>query len=403
MLKNTQTDNHGERLQGDEFYVSKQTAVLAARNFANKYQFQFSNLLNRKEVKHKERSYKTVKNVLVLGNEKNPALYLINYEDGGFVVVPADQRLNPILAYSEINIMPARKDEPIPGGLNIWLEEHVKIVDSLNTTKKKDQIGKHFGWIALSSPSSISKTKLPPPPGGSCEDEFEQVGPLLQTKWGQQEGYNNAMPAMNCSNNSFPSNGKAFTGCVATAMAQVMRYHQHSSNYNWSAMPNGPIYSWNQPSGTNDIAQLMRDIADNVNMEYKCNGSGANEDEIASSFISDFNYSTSTRKVTYEGTSNYDIVKQELRNNRPVIFTGYQKGKWFIFPVREGGHAWVSDGFKRSLFYQDGCSTAIGYLHFHMNWGWNDSNYDGWYAFNNFNPGDRTYNYKSSVIVGIKP
>jgi hypothetical protein len=135
--------------------------------------------------------------------------------------------------------------------------------------------------------------------------------------------------------------GRAPTGCVATAMAQVMKYHEFPNNYNWDNMPD----LW----GTMETARLMRDVGDAVNMDWGCDGSGADtKDEVASSFRNDFGYSS----ASYSGF-NRDIVKQQLRWNRPVILRGGRKS--------------------------------------------------GWYAYNNWNPGDHTFNYNRGMVYNIKP
>ena len=66
------------------------------------------------------------------------------------------------------------------------------------------------------------------------------------------------------------------------------------------------------------------------------------------------------------------------------------------------GHAWVCDGYRSSTIYSEDCSTGWGYLYLHMNWGW-DNAHTGWYSYNNWNPGDRSYNHKKEMIYNIKP
>jgi hypothetical protein len=116
-----------------------------------------------------------------------------------------------------------------------------------------------------------------------------------------------------------------------------------------------------------------------------------------SAFRCGFGYS-SAQYIGYAGTSNFTIVKDELRNGRPVIFRGGQNEGWWIFGHYANGHVWVSDGFSSAYYCQIGVST----LYLHMNWGASGF-YDGYYAYNNFNPGSETFNYQSCVIVNIKP
>lgn len=128
--------------------------------------------------------------------------------------------------------------------------------------------------------------------------------------------------------------------------------------------------------------------------DYDCEGSSGTMNKTLST-LRNLGYSNST-KLTYSGTSNYIAVTNELRANRPVIFSGGNKGSWFIFPVYKGGHEWVCDGFNESYI----CGNGL--LSLHMNWGWGGI-YDGWYSFSGFNPGSMDFNYKSEVIINIRP
>lgn len=119
--------------------------------------------------------------------------------------------------------------------------------------------------------------------------------------------------------------------------------------------------------------------------------------KISPSFINNFGYSSATRS-----NYNWEVVKQQLRLNQPVILSGGRNTGWWIFNNYSDGHAWVSDGFLR--FYTCGIGSS---LYLHMNWGWGDSNsgsnLNGWYAFNNWNPGTHTFNYNREMIYNIKP
>ena len=176
-------------------------------------------------------------------------------------------------------------------------------------------------------------------------------------------------------------------------MAQIMNFHEFPNNYNWDNMPD----LW----GTSETARLMRDIGDAVDMNWGCNSSGADtQDEVASSFRNDFGYSS----ASYAGF-NRETVKQQLRWNRPEILRGGRKSGWWIFATYKDGHAWVCDGYRSSTIYSEDCSMAWGYLYLHMNWGWgwSSNGLNGWYAYNNWNPGNHTFNYKRGMVYNIKP
>lgn len=299
------------------------------------------------------------------------------------------------------------ESEGLPSGLVGWLAESSDMISEIRVLDKEQTQSVAKAW----KPCQIQKTikAIEPDDGcdgneGGCEDQYTTVGPLLSTLWGQWGAYNDNAPFMverqfggitieipfdECP----PSEDccQAPTGCVATAMAQIMNFHEFPNNYNWDNMPD----LW----GTSETARLMRDIGDAVNMDWGCNGSAADtKDEVASSLRNDFGYSSASY-----ADFNREIVKQQLIWNRPVILKGGRKSGWWIFVTYKDGHAWVCDGYK-SIFH---CEIGTGYLYLHMNWGWGDTHYgrslNGWYAYNNWNPGNHTFNYKKGMVYNIKP
>lgn len=356
--------------------VSKQQAIVAAEKFANDYNFKMENLVKGQRIPHKYRGEdKEVKNVLALkdGNEKD-AIFLINYEKEGYVVFPADKRLQPVLAYSEHNYMPETKEEQRPEGLDIWFESQVNIIEHLRSSKQKSD--SDALWEQLSE-GEVSLNKLPPE-DGSCDPWQERVDPLLTTTWGQGAGYNNDLAYNNCSTTA---NGRVLTGCVATAIAQIVNHHESAGVYsfNWSDMPD--------TYGNDAVSYLMSVAGARVKMDYGCNASGASVNEIESAFH-DFGYSHAD-KVDYGGTNNYQDAMNDLDAGNPVLLNGFND---------DSGHSWVADGYNHSKQ----CPSGNYYLNLHMNWGWN-GNYDGWFYYNDFDPSDRHYNDNTSIIVNIEP
>jgi len=317
--------------------------------------------------------------------------YVINYAPTGFLVMSADNRAAPVLAFSEHDTF-VLDESKFSSGLVDWFsyaKDYVKEIRRVDAPVTEAQLD---GWLACPVMDDVYPMDAPCDEGG-CQDQTETVGPLLTTAWGQGSGYNNYTPVTGCSDYL---NDHAPTGCVATAMAQVMRYHSFPSWYNWAIMPS--TASWPSSSGDNEISRLMSDIGYNVNMDYGCGGSGSDtEAEVAQTFVVDFGYSHADY-INYEGTANYSTVQNNLRWGQPVIFRGGRRtGSWPFYSYSDG-HAWVGDGFRESFY----CDSGVTYLYFHMNWGWNGSN-NGWYAFNNFNPAGYTFNYKSGVVVNIRP
>ena len=188
------------------------------------------------------------------------------------------------------------------------------------------------------------------------------------------------MPTMSC---NVPC-GHAWTGCVATAMSQVMKYYNYPTNYNWTDMPNN--------YATNSTAILMKDIGNAIDMDYQYDGSGASMNDVPGAFRNDFNYNHASH-----ADYSYQTVMNELDYNRPVILSGGRNNGWWIFGHYTDGHAWVCDGYLETV---DPCCCT--YLSLHMNWGWNGA-YNGWFYFNDFNPANYTFNYDTEMIYNIHP
>lgn len=338
-------------------------------------------------------SSKRVKNIKPFVDEQNEVVFHIaNYEGGGFVILSADKRAMPILAYSE-NGEFAFDENQLPDGLKDWITYSKSYISGIRKTNRKQTEGEAKMWSVKFLTKAVAALDGQPMPidddpddpiNPSCQDIYTTVGPLLQTKWGQGCGYNNLLGY--CSDVTYCN--RMPTGCVATAMAQVMRYHRYPATYNWSIMPNSmtpDTYEF----GNTEVARLMSDIGVKVGMGYGCDGSKANtKAEVASSFVNDFGYS-SARYEEYNAYSRISVLI-ELDNRRPVIFRGADNSG--------NGHAWVCDGYSRAIY----CEPAVSTLHLHMNWGWNGK-YDTYYAYNNFNPDGNSFNYECGVVINIKP
>lgn len=341
----------------------------------------FEHKLPKDAVKSSPKSKKKVESILEVPDSNNvAAYYIINYEEGGFVILAGDKRSEPVLAFSEKNRFNLYT-EYFPSGLVGWLYSSKENIETIRINNEEIQPKTARLWDnLLSAESDVLTYVIDPPDEPDCTPYTIQKGPYIQTTWGQGCGYNSQTPSMSCGPCSH-----AYTGCVATAMAQIMKYHQYPTTYTWSSMPNS--------YGTTTTAVLMRNIGNSVSMTYNCDGSSADtKNKVAAAFKNTFGYSTASY-----ADYNYQTVKNELNYNRPVILRGGRNTGWWIFGQYSDGHAWVCDGY---LNYIDPCWGSI--LKFNMNWGW-DGSYNGWYSFNNFNPGDYTFNYKTGMVYNIKP
>jgi len=213
----------------------------------------------------------------------------------------------------------------------------------------------------------------------------------MTTRWNQGCTYNEQCPDKDCDDVCF-SNENAWTGCVATAMAQILRYWAHpcSQAYTYATMPNN--------SGNSEVQRMMKDVGDAVDMDYGCDGSGADGDKTDNAFKDDFCFSSASRSNYNSGS--YQTVVQNIDANRPVLLDGCSKRKrvWgFLWYTYSDCHMWVCDGYER---HQNSCYSI---LKFHMNWGWGPNGGNGWFYYNTWNPGSFNFQYAQEFTHNIHP
>ncbi len=168
-----------------------------------------------------------VKNSLVvkLDNAESPSMYIINYEGNGFAIISDDNRISPILAHSDNGSFPLDK-KMLPGGLVSWLSAVHSTIQAIRKDNPK-QLPAHKKIWEKYNVETVAKE-------GSKTGRYTYVGdcnlgdsnftlytdtdPLMSSIWNQGNGYNDLAPNIGC---SYPSNGRAYVGCVATAVAQV--------------------------------------------------------------------------------------------------------------------------------------------------------------------------------------
>ena len=323
--------------------------------------------------------------------------YIFNNEDGkGFVIIAADDCVTPILGYSYDNNFAT---ENLPPNLKDWLDgyaKQIRIAVEMRATAT-DEI--RADWECLRQGKNIpirSET---------------QVNPLITTTWGQGQYYNSMCPQ----DYSGP-NGHALTGCVATAMAQIMRYWSYpehgfgshsytpqnhpeygtqyadfsSTTYQWSSMPN------NVSNNNASVATLIYHCGVSVEMEYGPDGSGASTTgsfpSAEQAYKAFFDYKSTLHSISksdYSDSEWISVLKTELNAARPIHYRGYGP---------DGGHSFICDGYNNSNY-------------FHFNWGWNGqgqgTNNNAYFSINALTPTVQNYTYNFSsdqkAIIGIEP
>ncbi len=358
-------DNEEIVIEQDDYSISLEKATVVAIKFNPNFV--------KSKTKHKSRNKKIKSSKTFFTKNNRTSFYVFNYEEGGFIVVSADERMHPVIAYSEVNSFKTDKNK-IPPNVNLW-------ISSVNNTLENLYIDN----LTLNKISSRQWDKYfvayKEPPSGGCEDETIVKGPLLSTTWNQRCSFNDLLPSLSCG----PC-GHAYSGCVPTAMAQIMKFHEFPNNYNWSNMPDA--------YGTNDTQLLISDIFNSVVDKHTCKGTTVyshHMDNVVLSFENVFNYSTSASLGSY----NYNTVQNEIDNNRPVLMTGVEPGG-------DEGHAWVCDGYRETLICFEG-GGGNTFLKFYMNWGWLNTEFNGWYSFDDFTPDIYNFNDNKQIIFNIKP
>ena len=318
------------------------------------------------------------------------AFYVINYKGGGFMLLAADKRVNPVLAYSETSTFPMDNPEGFPEGLVDWMtdvKKHIQTIREKNITRNEDMnIAWELGAIELMTSPTIKTGNQRMSYHNSSNliapsyTNQEEVSALTKTEWGQDEGYNDLAPKMGCTGQT---NGRALVGCVPVAFAQIMKYYRHPNRYKWSLMKD------TEP--TREIAMLMRDIGVTIKVKYGCGGTSVNAIAASPIFSSKFGYAP-TSNAAYST----DIVINELKARRPVILMGGAKSI-------SNRHAWICDGYRRTKVLNNNGAIIAVWTQLHMNWGMNGFFNETWYAENNWKSNDGDYNFNKMIIYGIKP
>lgn len=302
-------------------------------------------------------------------NGANTFFVVNNEEAGCYAIVSADDRLPRVLGWSDKGCF---DPDDIPENVRWWLGQYDVEISAL-----------------LKADPSEEATR------GIYEPRYrDAIEPMLKSTWNQSAPYNNMCPTVKGS--------KSVTGCVATAMAQVMRYHQwpkyptgankdytfSGTELDWSLMLdtyNPGAYTTRQ---ANAVALLMLQCGRSVNMSYSPQESGAQGNMVPYALTTYFDYSQDVRleyRDYFSASAWEDMVYGELEAERPVLYSGFSYA---------GGHAFVCDGYLE------------GYYHF--NWGWGGYQ-DGYFLLNALNPAAGGigsyvggYNLNQLILTGVK-
>ena len=320
-------------------------------------------------------------------NGSGPSFYVINFGSDGFVIVSGDDRVQPILAFSDEG---AFVTEDMPDHIRFFLDGYTEEIQYLIDNQQYVNEATLQQWKTLLSDTIHAQ-----------KDGDVVVGPLLgENKWNQTQYYNELCPADASGNPAY--GGHVAVGCGALVMGQVMRYwrfpttgigsHSYSSSYgtlsaNFSAttyhyenMPDR-LTSFNHPdSCVEAVATLLYHCGVAVNMNYGPAASVCNSNKIVAALSSYFRYPATVQYIERGGISSavwLNYLKSELDEGAPFMYGG--SGNY-------GGHVWTCDGYRDDDY-------------FHFNWGWGGQQ-NGYFTLTNCS--SYGFNSNHAIIIGIR-
>ena len=339
----------------------------------------------------------------VRGEVSSDAFYVFNADNGGgYVIVSGDDRTTEILGYSKTGNLDMDR---LPENLKWWLDGYARQIEALGT-----------------SAQPVKKTKT------RGADSWDPVSPMIQTKWNQDYPYNMMCPDKNGLDWRDTGFDKAHlmtddqldyhcvTGCVATAMAQVMYYYYGASeSFDCDAIPAYQIdskgwtmnalpataFEWDKMKTTykgnetdesaEAVAKLFRYCGQAVEMDYNLYSYGGSSAGVSPYHMAHyFGFGKNAKDVmryNYSLTDWESMIYEEVYNGHPVLYGGSSNS---------GGHMFIVDGYDENGL-------------FHMNWGWGGMS-DGYYVLSLANPDDLGagggtnkdgYSWKQHAIIGL--
>ena len=317
--------------------------------------------------------------IMTLGSDEAPAIYMFNRSDKGYMILSADDVAAPVIGYSDNGRL---DPDNLPENLRFWLD--------LNKER-----------ILRASASGLA------PYSRAAAPDHEPIGPLMTTMWNQEGPYNDFCPMIGST--------RTVTGCVATAMAEVMKYHnwpdkaaedamisyqwyngttvtlsEDFSNYEfqWDLMIDDYRDSHTKEQA-NAVAKLMQACGYSVDMSYGTSASGSFGAKVGGALVKYFKYDAGLHNEPREMHSSAawdNMIYENLKTCGPVLWWGYGTV----------GHCFVCDGYRGDGFY-------------HFNWGWGGLS-DGYYLLDALDPGSTGvgggvggFNNGQGVLLGVKP
>lgn len=327
--------------------------------------------------------------------DNTPAIYLFSRNDNSIMFVGADDLAEPMLGYTDVT-----PSGEMPPQLEWWLSEYARQIGHTEAAIKRLPAGQADRQTDTPHAQPLASTIRP------------AVWNFVPTTWNQDSPYNNLCPTVNGT--------RCYTGCTATAAAQVMKYHNYPPKGNGTKTytPNQGIsgsglytsqlsldlsnvtFDWDNMLGSyannagtaaqkTAVAQLMQAVGYVAEMNYGTNASGASSFTCMEGMQEYLGYNEAAIGLNRQNFSREaweNLIYENIKTVGPVLYSG--------FNLTSAGHAFVCDGYYN------------GYFHF--NWGWG-GNYDGFFKLTALTPagegiggnGSGDYSFDQTAVLNL--
>ena len=363
--------------------ITEQQAIIAGKNFY------FERLNQFKPVDYKDI---TIDKVLEKNVGGQTLYYTVVFTNKGFVVVSGDDAICPVLCY----VFDSRYDElNQPPAFIKWMQDYEKQIVYIlkNNIVPAFAITMEWNRLLTAAPEELKQHK-----------DIKTVSPLLKTTWDQGKYYNNLCPLI-----TGGPDGRAWAGCVPTAVGQIMNYYRHPLNgigsytYNDTIAPGlydslsadfgNTTYQWDlmplevtERQNDSAVAKLLYHFGVSVDLNYSPDGSGMYNHKAAYSLRTYFKYSPDCQYVfrdTATHTNWKQLILSHLDQKKPLYYAGWAD------TINVSGHAFVCDGYQDTSY-------------FHFNWGWGGSS-DGYFLLDYLTPGSYDFTLDHELIINFYP
>lgn len=305
-------------------------------------------------------------------------LYVYN-ADNAFVMIAGDKHMPPVLAFSDRQLY---NDADVIPPVKMWMEQYCRQMEALKTL----DVPEDPAWQKLENRGMLFR-------------EGASVAPLMKSHWGQGTFYN-----YYCPRDYEGENNRVVTGCVATALAQLIYYYRFpdygigtysyidstygeqfadyaNTHYDYSAMCDEPT------SINTAISTLMYHCGVGVDMVYGPDGSGMYNHSAAYVLRTYFKFSPETQYVFRDSTNlDWDsLIVTHLHRNMPLYYAGWST-------PNVNGHGFICDGYR----------MVDSNYYYHFNFGW-DGSYDSYFYTNALNLIGTHFNFAQELIVNAYP